>query len=270
MSEHRALDAILQPGGITPVFQPICVVKSDWKVASLECLSRGPKGTNFESANVLFDYVRLKREETLVDRACINTALAAAQNFPSDLHLGINVHASTLGRDPGFAEFLRCAAELNGIAMHRLTIEVVEHAPPWDGVSFLSMLDRLRALGTRIALDDVGLGQSNFKMLLDVRPDFMKIDRYFVDACASDPNRQAVIEVVTRLAQRFGASVVAEGVEDEETVEALQQLGITLMQGFYFSVPLEAHEVREKFRSAAATPPLFDRETKAVALPPHS
>lgn len=250
MPEHRALDAILQPGGITPVFQPIYAVDGNgWSVASLECLSRGPKGTNFESANVLFDYVRLKREETLVDRACITTALAAARVLPSDMHLGVNVHASTLGRDPSFADFLRGAAESNGITMSRLTVEIVEHAPPWDGLSFLSMLDRLRGLGALIALDDVGLGQSNFKMLLDARPDFMKIDRYFVEQCASDPNRQAVIEVVTRLAQRFGAQVVAEGVEDEVTMQALRQLGIRLMQGFYFSLPLEAHALAELFAS---------------------
>src|SRR6188474_2514435 len=100
MPDHRALDAILQPGGITSVFQPICAVDDGhWSISSFECLSRGPKGTNFESANVLFDYVRLKREEALVDRVCITTALAAARSLPPETHLGINVHASTLGRD---------------------------------------------------------------------------------------------------------------------------------------------------------------------------
>jgi EAL domain-containing protein (putative c-di-GMP-specific phosphodiesterase class I) len=256
MPDHRALDAILQPGGITSLFQPICAVDDGhWSIASFECLSRGPKGTNFESANVLFDYVRLKREETLVDRACIKTAFAAARALPAETHLGVNVHASTLGRDPGFIDFLRGSADANGIAFHRLTIEVVEHAPPWDGLAFLSMLDRLRNQGASIALDDVGLGQSNFKMLLDVRPDFMKIDRYFIEDCATDANRQAVIEVVTRLAQRFGAQVVAEGVEDEATVKMLQLLGITLMQGFYFSEPVEAQHVPALYETASTNRP---------------
>ena len=254
MPDHRALDAILQPGGITSLFQPICAVDDGhWSIASFECLSRGPKGTNFECANVLFDYVRLKREETLVDRACITTALAAARSLPPETHLGINVHASTLGRDPSFADFLRGAADANGIALYRLTIEVVEHAPPWDGLTFLSMLDRLRNHGARIALDDVGLGQSNFKMLLDVHPDFMKIDRYFIEHCATDMNRQAVIEMVTRLAQRFGAQVVAEGVEDEATVKILKLLGITLMQGFHFSEPVEAREVPALYETARSS-----------------
>lgn len=256
MAEHRALDAILQPGGITSMFQPIVAVEEGhWSIASFECLSRGPKGTNLESANVLFDYVRLKREESLVDRACITTALAAARPLPKDTHLGINVHASTLGRDQNFADFLRGAADANDIDLRRLTVEIVEHAPPWDGLSFLSMLDRLRNYGASIALDDVGLGQSNFKMLLDVRPDFMKIDRYFVEHCATDANRQAVIEVVTRLAQRFDAKVVAEGVEDEATVKMLKMLGITLMQGFYFSEPVEVQDVPALYESASTNLP---------------
>jgi EAL domain-containing protein (putative c-di-GMP-specific phosphodiesterase class I) len=253
MPEHRALDAILQPGGITPVFQPICAVyDGHWSIASFECLSRGPKGTNFEHANVLFDYVRLKREETLVDRVCITTALAAARALPGDTHLGLNVHASTLGRDPGFVDFLRSTADNNGIAFSRLTIEIVEHAPPWDGHSFLSVLDRLRHLGAQIALDDVGLGQSNFKMLLDVHPDYMKIDRYFIEDCSSDTNRQAVIEMVARLAHRFGASVVAEGVADQPTIDALKLLDISLMQGFFFSAPLEVHDIPAFYESASA------------------
>src|SRR5688572_30165491 len=145
MREHRALDAILEPGGITPMYQPICsAVDGETRLAGFECLSRGPKGTNFESANVLFDYVRLKRQETLVDRVCITTALAAARELPPETHLGLNVHASTLGRDPGFTDFLRATADENAIAFDRLTIEIVEHAPPWDSHSFLTVLDRLR------------------------------------------------------------------------------------------------------------------------------
>ncbi|HET7711166.1 MAG TPA: EAL domain-containing protein, partial [Thermoanaerobaculia bacterium] len=206
MKPHRALHMLLEPGGITPVFQPICLVDGrEWTLFGYECLSRGPKGTNFESAGVLFDYVRLKREESLVDRACISAALnAAAQSLPSNVHLSINVHASTLGRDHGFIEFLTTAASSAAIALTRLTVEIVEHAPPWDGVSFLSGLEQLRSMGIKIALDDVGLGQSNFKMLIDVCPNYLKLDRYFVEECVSDPRRQAVIGVISHLATYFG------------------------------------------------------------------
>jgi len=255
MPDHRALDAILLPGGILPVFQPICAVAGGrHTITGYECLSRGPRGTNLEAANVLFDYVRLKREESAVDRVCIRAALVAARILPLQARLCINVHASTLGRDAGFVDFLRNTMDDCGIGMNRLTVEVVEHAPPWDDLAFLATLDRLRMLGVAIALDDVGLGQSNFKMLLDVRPDYMKIDRYFVVRCAEDPDRQAVIEVVNGLARHFGAQVIAEGVEDLATLQTLERLGIGLMQGFYFSRPMEALAAGAMYGASRAYP----------------
>lgn len=237
--EHRALNAILEPGGITPFYQPILDMKDTPRVAAFECLSRGPKGTNFESAKVLFEYVRLKREETLVDRACCAAALAHA---PKHAPLSLNVHASTLGRDYDFTEFLCATASAQGIACNAITVEIIEHAPPWDSIGFAAALDRLRAAGMRIALDDVGLGQSNFKMILDVRPDYLKVDRYFVDECDTDPHRRAVIAALTALASHFGAEVVAEGVASEGVVEALRGLGVRYMQGHFFAEAMSAKE----------------------------
>src|SRR5438477_3976219 len=127
MRAHRALDTILQPGGITPLYQPICLVgDGETSLAGFECLSRGPKGTNFESAKVLFDYVRLKRQESVVDRACISAALANAPKHDS-VRYSLNVHAATLARDDDFVSFLRTTAAANAIPCHRLTIEIVEH-----------------------------------------------------------------------------------------------------------------------------------------------
>ena len=245
MSES-ALNRILQPGAITPVYQPVLrVVGADHRIEGVECLSRGPRGTNFESAEVLFEYVRLKREESLVDRACIAAAFRGASGLPAALRLGVNVHASTLGRDHGFIAFLQTTAAATGIALPRITIEIVEHAPPWDNISFQSSLQELRQLGMAIALDDVGLGLSNFKMLLDVRPDFLKLDRYFVDGCANDRHRRAVITALRQLARDFNAEIVAEGVESIEDSVALQDLGISLMQGFYYAEPLAAEAMRD-------------------------
>ncbi|HEX8411719.1 MAG TPA: EAL domain-containing protein [Thermoanaerobaculia bacterium] len=243
---ESALNRILQPGAITPVYQPIFRVNGGAPVIEgVECLSRGPKGTNFESAAVLFEYVRLKREESLVDRACIAAAFRGASSLPASLRLGVNVHASTLGRDHGFIPFLQSTAAATGIALSRIVVEIVEHAPPWDGISFQSTLEQLRQLGTAIALDDIGLGQSNFKMLLDVRPQFLKLDSYFVDGCTADRHRRAVITALRTLARDFEAEIVAEGVENAADATTLQALGITLMQGFHFAHPLAADAVRE-------------------------
>jgi len=242
--EHSALDRLLAPGGITPVYQPIYIVSDAApELYGFECLSRGPQGTNFESPGVLFDYVRLKRQEIVVDRACIAAALRNLPHLGDGVRISINVHASTLGRDPSFTEFLATTCRDTRVAAARVTVEIVEHAPPWDNDAFLRALAALRELGASIALDDVGLGQSNFKMLLDASPEFLKLDRYFVDGCAKDAKRRAVISSIEELARRFGARVIAEGVENEEDLQAVRTIGVSLVQGFLFAKPMTAGEL---------------------------
>ena len=242
--EHSALDRLLAPGGITPMYQPIYAV-GDGKpeLYGFECLSRGPRGTNFESPDVLFDYVRLKRQEIVIDRACIAAALRNLPHLDNGVQISINVHASTLGRDPSFTEFLANTCRDTRVMPSRVTVEIVEHAPPWDNEAFQRALASLRQLGASIALDDVGLGQSNFKMLLDASPEFLKLDRYFVDGCSNDPKRRGVISSIEELARRFGARVIAEGVETEADLATVREIGVSLVQGFLFSKPMTAVEL---------------------------
>lgn len=254
--DHSALNTILKPGGITTVFQPIVRVGAEGggeTLHAVECLSRGPAGTNFAAASVLFDYVRLKREESLVDRACISAALASAPQLPAEVQLSINVHASTLGRDLSFVAFLTATTAKHGWPMSRIIVEVVEHAPPWDSRSFLDALAQLRAAGAKLAVDDVGLGQSNFKMLIDVSPDYLKLDRYFVASVADDPKRRAVVSAVTQLARDFGAEVVAEGVEGEADRDVMRGFGVTFLQGYLFSQPVSAADLSALVSTRYAT-----------------
>jgi EAL domain-containing protein (putative c-di-GMP-specific phosphodiesterase class I) len=247
--EHSALDRLLAPGGITPVYQPIYVVgNGPPRMYGFECLSRGPRGTNFESPGVLFDYVRLKRQEIVVDRACIAVALRQLPRLDGEARISINVHASTLGRDPSFTDFLATTCRDTNVSPSLVTVEIVEHAPPWDNEAFQRALASLRRLGASIALDDVGLGQSNFKMLLDASPEFLKLDRYFVDGCHADAKRRAVIGSIEELARRFGAQVIAEGVETDEDLQTVRAIGVTLVQGFLFSEPVPASELALTFR----------------------
>jgi EAL domain-containing protein (putative c-di-GMP-specific phosphodiesterase class I) len=96
-----------------------------------------------------------------------------------------------------------------------------------------------------LALDDIGLGHSNYKMILDCRPDYFKIDRYFVQGAGSDFYRQAVLKSVSELARPFGARVVVEGVENEEDLVAARAAGATLFQGFAFSRALPGSAYQE-------------------------
>jgi EAL domain-containing protein (putative c-di-GMP-specific phosphodiesterase class I) len=238
------MDSLLAPCGLSVEFQPIFEIRPRRsRLHALECLTRGPEGTNFHQAAILFEYARRRREEGVLDRACAVTAFRSASVLPGEPHLSVNVHASTLGRDRGFVAFLHATAELNGLAPERLTVEIVEHLGFWDRPRFLDALEELRRLGIRIALDDVGVGQSNFWMILESRPDYLKVDHYVVQGIHHDPYRQAVIETMAELARKVGARAVAEGVEDSADFHVVTSLGVDLLQGYLLSRPLTASQL---------------------------
>jgi len=241
MSGSRGLiETLLDPAGIEVRFQPVFQLDEgpDKRLLTLEALIHGPRGSNMESPAVLFDYVRRKREEVAMDRVCVARALEAASGLGRPVSLSINIHAATLSRDPEFLTFLGDTAEERGVPLSRITLEISHRAPLWEGESLASALDAVRHIGVALALDDVGLGQGNFQMILDCKPDFFKVDGYFVRGCAADFHRQAILESIVGLGRRFGARVVAEGVESPEDLAALKRLGISLAQGDLLGPPL--------------------------------
>jgi len=232
------VDQLLAPGALSTRFQPIVTERgAERGVFAYECLTRGPADTNFARADILFEYGRLKGIEAMLDRACILQALATATRLGA-VDLALNVHASTLARSVGFTKDLLNAATKCGFGPEQIILEIVEQAPVLNRRDFLQALDSLRAAGFRIALDDVGHGHSNFAMMLDARPDFLKIDRHFTNGASREPMRAAVVDSITAFAARAGARVVAEGVEQEEDREYLTGLGIDLLQGYLFARPM--------------------------------
>ncbi|HEX4960724.1 MAG TPA: EAL domain-containing protein [Thermoanaerobaculia bacterium] len=257
----RLWDRIFEPGALSTVFQPILEIRGGARaVFAVEALTRGPRGTNIERSDILFEYVRRKRGEARVDRLAIAAALQEARALPGLPGLCLNVHASTLEQDRTLPCWLCELAEQSAIPGERLIIEIVEHAPPWSGRNFLDSLDRLRDLGMRIALDDVGLGQSNYRMILDCRPDLLKIDRHFVAGAGRDDDRRAVLESIAGLARRLGGRAVAEGIEDEEDLAASAAAGIDLFQGFLLARPQSGLRMREADEALA-------RETAELPQP---
>lgn len=240
MHDTYLLDLVTQPGALAFRYQPVLERgETDYGLYFLESLCRGPRGTNVERADVLFEYVRRKREERRVDRLCFERAIAVVAPRLGANVLSVNIHASTLGAGDGIEAFLLDTLESRGVPPSQLVVEINEHLPVYDVTQFLRTLDVLRGAGSRIAVDDVGIGQSNFRMILDCKPDYLKIDRYIVQGCDRDLHRRAIVESAAALANRIDARVVAEGVETVDELGTLHDLGITLFQGFLLCRPLE-------------------------------
>jgi EAL domain-containing protein (putative c-di-GMP-specific phosphodiesterase class I) len=244
MSPFDNLSEILRPGGIRIMFQPIVRFSPQGETLfALEALARGPRGTNMENPEVMFTYARRKNKEVILDQCCLTNALHAAARLPGNPTVSFNVHAATLTTIPNFANWLDSESASVGIHPSRLIIEIIEHAGAFSRTELLTALSQLRSAGVGIAVDDIGLGDANYRMLIDCHPEYLKVDRYVVQGCTSDPYRRAILRATTEVAQSSNSVVVAEGVEREDDMATLLDLGIDLLQGFLISKPITGEEL---------------------------
>jgi EAL domain-containing protein (putative c-di-GMP-specific phosphodiesterase class I) len=235
-------------GHVTFAFQPIVTLAVPHAVHAVEALTRGPRGTQFEDPCVFFEYLRQTGQEARADRRCVAAAIrAAASCAPQELpRISINVHPSTLERDAGFPGFLASLLAEEHFDAARVILEIIEESRPFNTRRLVAAVAELRTLGVAIALDDVGVGRCNLKTVIDVAPDILKVDRYFVDRSADDATRRVVLESVQRLAAAIGAAVVAEGVEREQDAAVARSLGIDYAQGYLFARPRPLNEAIQR------------------------
>jgi EAL domain-containing protein (putative c-di-GMP-specific phosphodiesterase class I) len=244
MKPHLLQRLLDDPEALSVRFQPIFRLSSGSnQLDAMEGLVRGPAGTNFERADVLFDYIRRKHAESAVDRRCIAAICKAVADLPPNSRINLNVHASTLGENPDFIDFFRRQTRTFSLPLERFTLEIVEHAPTYNVPGLTCNLRALRDLGVRIALDDVGLGTSNYRMILDCHPDYFKVDAFFGEGISRDPNRRAVMRSVICLAKEMKGEVVAEGAHSSADLSVLGQLGVELFQAHLLCPPLLPQEL---------------------------
>ena len=222
------------PRPLATLVQAIVDVSSgSARVFAVECLTRGPRGSRLEEALPLFDYIRRRGLEREMDRLCVSQSLQSAS--ACDCRITLNVHPTSL--QDGFVPFLVEQSRRAGIDPSRVIVEIGEQSPAADANSFRRAIDGLRHHGVAIAIDDVGYGHSNLRAILESRPDYLKIDRYFVAGVDKDPAKVAAIRSIQSLAAFFDSRVIAEGVERPAELATLRRLGIDLFQGFLFSRP---------------------------------
>lgn len=232
-------ELLRRPGNLGIVLQPIVDLRPRGRLLyGVECLSRGPGGTPLEDARALFELVRMRDAELRVDRLCIEEALRTAALLPQVPRFSVNLHARTLAEDPGFLQFFAEALARHGITPRILTIDLI--APRQFSPPLLDALQQLRALGVLLAVDEVGLGYTDYDGLFKARPEFVKVDRAFIRRAPGDNLRDLMLDSVVRLARGMDAQTVAEGVETLEELDAATAHGIQLVQGHFFGEPMGA------------------------------
>ena len=169
------------------------------------------------------------------------------------VRLSVNTTVADL-LDVDFPHQVAAMLDANSLPPAALVLELTESSVMSDPVRIGSVLSQLGELGIQLSLDDFGTGYSSLAHLRELPVGEVKIDRSFVTQMNDDATDAAIVHATVQLAHRLGIRVVAEGVEDRQTWEALKKLGCELVQGYFLSVPLPALELEHQLADPNDSP----------------
>ncbi len=216
--------------GTRMAFQPI-VSWCEKRLIGYEVLLRTDEPTLARPDHFIDAAARLGRLHDLGRAVRARTALAAAV-LPEDARLFVNIHPHDISDEDLTLE----SAPLSALA-GRITLELTERAQLPELARLRPRLEKLRELGFRMAVDDLGAGYAGLSSLSLIEPDVVKLDMSLVRNVDSHPRKREVIRSITRLSRDLGMDMVVEGVETAEERDTLADIGCDWMQGFFFAKP---------------------------------
>lgn len=242
----RALRNAVRTDAIRVHFQPVIWLE-DGSVLGAEALCRWfDKHGNSARPDLFIPVAERTGSIGAVGSAVLKQASIQAREWsherPGEVTVGVNVSAVQLS-DPAFLDELKHTVSKYLNTRTRLCLEVTETALMADPDVARTTLQAARELGLIVAIDDFGTGQSSLARLTGMPIDVIKIDRCFVSRVNDDEFSRAVIQAVVHLADSLGASTVAEGIETEEQLRALREIGCHMGQGYYFGRPAAAADM---------------------------
>jgi diguanylate cyclase (GGDEF)-like protein len=231
-----AVAAVASKRLMSPVYQPIFSLGTG-AVVGHEGLVRPAPGAGFVNAEALFTAAEATGRTVELDRACLEVVALAAGEVPPDRYLAVNISPRTLESAEFSASHLAKIFAKRGIPATNLVLELTER----EGVEDIGMLrrnlDACRELGIRIAADDVGAGNAGLRLLSEITFDVVKIDLSLVQSGVLRESSMAVLRALRELAVRSSATLVAEGIETANQLEAVRNLGLAAGQGYLLGRP---------------------------------
>jgi EAL domain-containing protein (putative c-di-GMP-specific phosphodiesterase class I) len=235
MRIERVLEADGEP---TIVFQPIVDLRN-MRPAGVEALARFTGETADEhgamdTPDVWFAAAARVGLAVPLEIKAIRVALTALPLLPQTLYLSLNCSPPTLMSDELYEMLMSCDAR-------RVVVELTEHLPISDYPACRAAIDRLRSLGVRLAIDDLGTGYASLSHVIQLRPEIVKLDRSLADAL--NPSTELMVHTLVSLGRLIGAVIVAEGLQDAASLELARTVGVDLGQGFHLSSPAPLTEI---------------------------
>lgn len=168
------------------------------------------------------------------------------QRGRNDMYLSVNISPRNFYFIDVYQVFTELVAQYD-IEPQRLKLEITETAVMMNLKEQLKLIEKLRNAGFVVEMDDFGSGYSSLNMLKDICVDILKVDMAFLEKTGDEERSRKILKMVIELSKGLGMPVITEGVETEEQVQYLTQIGCDMFQGYYFAKPMEVQAFEEKY-----------------------
>lgn len=237
------LRRVLEERSITTVFQPIFGFK-EGRVLGYEALVRGPEGSLIQTPFELFSAAHEEGLALELNIICVQEILRtfAARGIGGSLFLNVSPQ---LILQRGFdRERAKRFLDSLGIEPGQVVIELTEEYPHVDFPLVHETLMLYRAMGFRVAIDDLGEGFASLRLWSELKPEFVKADKHFVTGIANDAVKLQFLRAIQHIADNSGSLIIAEGIENAEDFRVVKDMGIACGQGWFIGRPAERPNAR--------------------------
>jgi diguanylate cyclase (GGDEF)-like protein/PAS domain S-box-containing protein len=235
------------------LYQPIIDLRTQ-KISGFEALLRWPSATR--GLLVPADFIPLAEETGLIvplGNWVLRQACMDAVEWPGDVMVAVNLSPAQF-RNKQLILTVMSALAASGLAAGRLALEITETVLLQDAETTLAVLQKLREIGVKIAMDDFGTGYSSLSYLRKFPFDKIKIDQSFIRDMSDHGDSLAIVRAVVAMSSSLSIGTTAEGVETFQQLERLKSEGCTEAQGYLFSPPRSAADVRTWLAALALEP----------------
>jgi EAL domain-containing protein (putative c-di-GMP-specific phosphodiesterase class I) len=228
------VNKIIRGEAMYPAYQPIFDLPNN-KIAGFEALSRFPD-LPLNAPDIWFREAHAIGMGIHLEVRAIELAMSNIQYFHDDTYISMNISPKTITS----ASIVQLFDSSN--ALSRIVLEITEHDAVHQYEEIAETLKPYRAQGLKVAVDDAGAGYASFRHILNLRPDYIKLDISLTHSIDSDPARRALAAALVHFSNDTGCDLIAEGVETSEELATLIELGIHKAQGFFLGRPLRLQE----------------------------
>ncbi len=246
------LDKALEDGWIKVCYQPI-IRTSNGKVCNEEALVRWKDPNKGEMAPL--DFIPILEDAKIAYKLDLFVAGQVIIKLKQQKEEGLEVvpNSINLSRTDFYScdivEEIRKLVDEAGIDRSRIVIELTESVIVDDVDYMMIQVNRFRELGFSVWLDDFGCGYSSLDLLQKIHFDVIKLDKTFVDQIERSEDNKVIVSEIVRLASGLGSETVAEGVENDSSIDFLDEIGCTKLQGFFYSKAVPFEEILNRYKT---------------------